>query len=438
MAEARDTVDVVIVGGGPAGLATAYHLRDSGLRTLVLEADSQVGGRARSVEFAGEFVNTGAMFVYRGTPSHDLAVELGLALEPFEPATYGVHLDGTTAVSGDYDDLVARLPLADPDRAALRDFIELAIAEYRAMTEGGALTAASARLADQTADARLAELPEAVSAIAAAAITGGSVALPSQLSAQYALRYFASYLAHDRENRLLMPAGMQRLPEALAAALPGSSIRTGTRVVSVTGRADGTWDISTGTERTTIHARSVVLAVPEPVVPQLCDLPAWKLEALAKVDTPGSTTLSVVADVSDLAPPAQDSHIQDWSFVATPGRVFDAIINPRPGRRDGLVQMVCYGNSARYLPEATTDPALTEEWLAEFLLVAPALRGRILGAHLQSWPHCFSLLTPTRAEALDALRAPVGTMHFAGDYTSTTAGTHGAYAEAARVASQLR
>jgi protoporphyrinogen/coproporphyrinogen III oxidase len=36
--------DVAIIGGGPAGLARAYHLRESGLSVRVLEATSDVGG----------------------------------------------------------------------------------------------------------------------------------------------------------------------------------------------------------------------------------------------------------------------------------------------------------------------------------------------------------------------------------------------------------
>ncbi|MCW4466795.1 FAD-dependent oxidoreductase [Glutamicibacter sp. MNS18] len=107
----------------------------------------------------------------------------------------------------------------------------------------------------------------------------------------------------------------------------------------------------------------------------------------------------------------------------------------RLGHRDGMVQFVCHGNISGYL-ERATDPGsgLLEQWVGELLEVAPRLRGRILGSGIQSWGHCFSLLTPTSYAALASLQPPIGDgLHFAGDYSSGTAGTHGAYTEAQRV-----
>ncbi|MFA6029883.1 MAG: FAD-dependent oxidoreductase [Elusimicrobiota bacterium] len=46
-------VDVLVVGAGLAGLSTARALRGSGLRTLVVERDDKVGGRAGTVEHEG-------------------------------------------------------------------------------------------------------------------------------------------------------------------------------------------------------------------------------------------------------------------------------------------------------------------------------------------------------------------------------------------------
>ena len=45
--------DALIIGAGPAGLTAAYELGKLGIRTTVLEADEQVGGLARTVDYRG-------------------------------------------------------------------------------------------------------------------------------------------------------------------------------------------------------------------------------------------------------------------------------------------------------------------------------------------------------------------------------------------------
>jgi protoporphyrinogen oxidase len=44
---------IVIIGGGPAGLAAAYELHKHGQAPLLLEAESQLGGLAKTVNFGG-------------------------------------------------------------------------------------------------------------------------------------------------------------------------------------------------------------------------------------------------------------------------------------------------------------------------------------------------------------------------------------------------
>jgi protoporphyrinogen oxidase len=79
--------DVAIVGAGPAGVATAYFLRDLALDLTVLEAGDEIGGRTRSVPVGGIPSNTGALFVYRDTPAEELASELGIRTAAFTPGT---------------------------------------------------------------------------------------------------------------------------------------------------------------------------------------------------------------------------------------------------------------------------------------------------------------------------------------------------------------
>lgn len=59
MAVAPTDHKVVIIGGGPAGLTAAYELTKHGVPSLVLEADSVVGGLARTVTYRGYLFDIG-------------------------------------------------------------------------------------------------------------------------------------------------------------------------------------------------------------------------------------------------------------------------------------------------------------------------------------------------------------------------------------------
>ena len=427
--------DVVVVGAGAAGVATAYYLRDSGLDVVVLEADDHVGGRTRAVDVGGLTVNTGAMFIYRRTRAEELATELGVATEPFEPFTYGIHLDGVTVVDTDNARLAGRLPLGGDARDQLTRFFDEAMVEYRRYTRDGGFAPEAAELAGRTVADTLDGWHPDVQRIVRTAVQGGAVADAAQVSATYGLRYFASYLAHEKHNRLFPPNGMQELVARMAARLPVGAVRLGVAVTAVVPRAGG---VDVRTADGVFSARRVVVTVPAPQVHEVvADLPGWKRDALGRAATPGSRTLGVVADVTDVP------QLADWAFVTTVGKRFDAIINPTPGRSRRvagrlLAQYVCYGNGAGHRAGFGEVAGSTDDWVEDFLAVAPELRGRVRGIHGQTWPYCFAVLSPARSAVLDELRRPVGGVEFAGDYTSATAGTHGCYDEAFRVAGSIR
>ncbi|HWV60312.1 MAG TPA: FAD-dependent oxidoreductase, partial [Sphingopyxis sp.] len=75
-ASAKDvaqTVDVIIVGAGFAGLTAARELRRAGQSVVVLEADDRVGGRTKAATLAGETIDIGGQWV-GPTQTHLLAL----------------------------------------------------------------------------------------------------------------------------------------------------------------------------------------------------------------------------------------------------------------------------------------------------------------------------------------------------------------------------
>ncbi|APW61092.1 flavin monoamine oxidase family protein [Paludisphaera borealis] len=77
-----DLVDVLILGGGYAGLSAARHLRLRGRKVVVLEANDRTGGRTRDRILAGgRRVELGGQYIVPDqTRVHDLAREMGLEM----------------------------------------------------------------------------------------------------------------------------------------------------------------------------------------------------------------------------------------------------------------------------------------------------------------------------------------------------------------------
>ena len=72
--------EVIIIGGGIAGLTAARHLTEAGLRVLLLEARDRLGGRIYTDHSSQYPVDLGAEFVH-GRPQEIL----GLAAEAAVP-----------------------------------------------------------------------------------------------------------------------------------------------------------------------------------------------------------------------------------------------------------------------------------------------------------------------------------------------------------------
>src|SRR5262245_1288764 len=96
--------DIVVVGGGFAGIAAARDLRAAGRRAVVLEARDRIGGRTwyREMPGAGISVEYGGMFFSRATQPR-LAAEIqryGIGVTPMAPPEVVAWIRGARRVEG--------------------------------------------------------------------------------------------------------------------------------------------------------------------------------------------------------------------------------------------------------------------------------------------------------------------------------------------------
>ncbi len=117
----RGMKDVLVLGGGLAGLATARVCAEAGLSVVVLEASDRVGGRIRTVrassEDGKEVIELGAEFVHgRAAELWDLIEEAGLATYERVGAFLHKGKQGLEPLEGDEEDATEGLKdYAGPD-----------------------------------------------------------------------------------------------------------------------------------------------------------------------------------------------------------------------------------------------------------------------------------------------------------------------------------
>lgn len=268
---------VVVVGGGLAGLLSAYRLIADGNEVTVCEAAPDTGGMIASVEFDGVRVDSGAeAFAVRGGAVSALCAELGLETAgPLgTPHIWWPH--GAWPMAEGVIGIPASL--TDPALQAL-DEAERALAARD--LELGAQAGADASTVGELVRARLGEgaLRKLVSPVTegvyatkadqlalAAAAPGLLAALAEQGSLLQAVGALRRPGAHSVEQPV---GGMFRLVEALEArtVAGGGTVRR-QAAVSVLRRSGGGFAVGLPDGR--VHeAERVVLAVPAAVAARL-------------------------------------------------------------------------------------------------------------------------------------------------------------------------
>jgi monoamine oxidase len=253
--------DVVVIGGGMAGLAAARVLVASGIDVRVLEARDRTGGRAWTIretvhgDRRSEPLELGAEFVHGDAPcTETLARELGLVLTDSRPEMRW-WLDRAIVSRPDLDRAVSRAVAA---AAAVAGTEDRAFADA---LDAAGLAPRDRRLALQFVESFTAADARRLSARAMAAGTGV-----------------------ERARRVA--GGYGRLCERLLASLPERTVRRGTVVRSVRASAAHV-EIRAGSvgapaDPVVFRARRAIVTLPLGLLPQIdFDPPLHRFEGKA-------------------------------------------------------------------------------------------------------------------------------------------------------------
>jgi oxygen-dependent protoporphyrinogen oxidase len=422
--------EVVVVGGGLAGLTAAWELRDRDV--VVLEPADRVGGRLRSESRGDVWLNFGA-HVFGGPSSATGALlrAAGVEARPVPGRLAAAEMGGRVVARGPVEAMPLRLPLSPAGRVALARTgarLRLAVRRYAAVAEprpGEAHTERQQRMLDFMDDRSMAEflgpLPADADGLFRATLTRSS-GEPEDLHAGYGVGYF--HLVWNRESGLSwnILGGSAVLPHTLASAL-GDAVRLGVRATGVAETGEG---VDVAHERADgsigrIVARTAVVAVPAHVVPSIVPgLPDETRGALEQIPYGPYVVGSFLTDERRPMP---------WDGIyalATPQRSFSMLFNTANvlrgpgGPRDpgGSLMVYAAADLARALAQQD-DAEIERSFRDDLFAIYPDARRVVREVVVHRWERGLPYPRPGRARLQAPLTRPLGRIHLAGDYLGT-------------------
>ncbi|HET9077342.1 MAG TPA: NAD(P)/FAD-dependent oxidoreductase [Acidimicrobiales bacterium] len=228
------TIDAVVVGAGLAGLSAALELVSAGLEVTVLEASDAVGGRVRTDAVDGFRLDRGFQVLNTAYPAAAALLDFDrLELRRFTKGAVVRHGGRAHRLADPRSDWrSAPDTLASPllpwaDKAAIAAFSAwCGYAPVARLVAGEDSTAAEALHRDRIG-------PPGVERFLRPFLTGVLLEPDLATSARFVRLVWRTFV---RGQVTVPAAGMQAIPEQMAARLPAGTVRLGARVAAVTDR----------------------------------------------------------------------------------------------------------------------------------------------------------------------------------------------------------
>ena len=427
--DGNGTLDAVVIGGGIAGLAAAWELRDR--EVLLLEAGSRPGGRILSERRGDVWLNYGAhVFSGTGSVSDRLITEAGVQAVQVPGRLAAVSLNGRLVASGGVETFPFRLPMSMDARVALVRAgikLRLAVRRYAAIAKpvpGEDPAERQLRMLrfmdDRSFTAFSGRLPEDVDLLFRSTLTRSS-GEPEDLAAGYGVGYF--HLVWSRSDGLSrnILGGSATFTDALAAGL-GDRVHLGAEVTSVVPDGDGvrvTW--TEGGVEHEVRAAAAVVATPAYVTRRIvAGLPDETAAALDAV-TYGPYVVGAFL-TSETSPMPWD----DLYALATPKRSFSMLFNTAnvlragggPRQAGGSLMAYAAAGFARRLADLDDD-AVEARFREDFAGLFPEARAVTAEVVIKRWERGLPYPRVGRSRIQAALTQPLGRVHLAGDYLGT-------------------
>jgi monoamine oxidase len=433
-ARANDSVDVVVIGAGLAGLNAAWMMSEAGLKVTVLEGSARIGGRVWTAADAETQPELGASQV---GPSYARVIDaidrLGIGMidedRAIMPFTY--HIDGTLIRAKEWPDhpanktvgaerkmapvnmgsaLLAKLnPLKELDDWLRPEFAAYDVAIGEVLQKNGVSPAAQ-RLGALTQD------PWASSALGLM-----QEGLRGSFEAKFAdakrsgLQIEGAPLAKWPKN---IKGGAEALPKAIAAKL--NDVRTGKLVASIDMDGDGA-DVRC-LDGTRVRARFVVAAVPFATLRFITITPAPDAVHRRAIQEIGY--LETTRAFCTIKEPfwQQDGHDPSL-FTDTALRMLWVLDNHKNGKGPYRATFVLTGNTADAV-SMMAPPVAAKFLVSELERIRPAAKGQVTVHRFHSWGQqplqrgCRHNFKPGQITAFghDMVK-PWERLHFAGEHT---------------------